>query len=47
VTLHLPELAPTWCMEIKYRLTANNGRLVTGRIHNTIHVAGRKMGGEK
>ena len=37
VTLTLPDLAPTWCMEIKYRLTTNDGRLVTGRIHNTIH----------
>ncbi|MEZ6064318.1 MAG: DUF6797 domain-containing protein [Planctomycetaceae bacterium] len=37
VTLHLPDLAPTWCMEIKYRLKGTDGRPVTGRIHNTIH----------
>lgn len=37
VRLDLPELAPTWCMEIKYRLTGADGRVVAGVIHNTIH----------
>jgi hypothetical protein len=37
VTIKLPDLAPTWCMEIKYRLTGTDGRIITGRIHNTIH----------
>jgi mono/diheme cytochrome c family protein len=40
VTLTLPDLAPTWCMEIKYRLKGEDGRLITGRIHNTIHALG-------
>ena len=40
VTLELPDLAPTWCMEIKYRLRGDDGRLITGRIHNTIHALG-------
>ncbi|MGI9454946.1 MAG: DUF6797 domain-containing protein, partial [Aeoliella sp.] len=33
----LPEIAPTWCMEIKYRIRASDGKAVTGVIHNTIH----------
>jgi putative heme-binding domain-containing protein len=37
VRLDLPDLAPTWGMEIKYRLTGPDGRSVTGVIHNTIH----------
>ena len=37
VRLDLPDLAPTWGMEIKYRLTGTDGRSVTGVIHNTIH----------
>lgn len=37
VRLDLPDLAPTWGMEIKYRLTGTDGRSVTGAIHNTIH----------
>ena len=37
VRLDLPDLAPTWGMEIKYRLKGTDGRLVTGTIHNTIH----------
>jgi hypothetical protein len=40
VTLKLPDLAPTWCMEIKYRLQGDDGRLLTGRIHNSIHALG-------
>ncbi len=37
VRLDLPDLAPTWGMEIKYRLTGADGRSVIGVIHNTIH----------
>ena len=36
-----PDLAPTWGMEIKYRLKGTDGRAVTGVIHNTIHEFGR------
>jgi hypothetical protein len=37
LTLEVPELAPTWCMEIRYTLRARDGELVSGVIHNTIH----------
>ncbi len=37
VRLDLPDLAPTWGMEIKYRLKGADGRAVMGSIHNTIH----------
>jgi hypothetical protein len=37
VRLDLPDLAPTWCMEVKYRLRGTDGRLIAGTIHNTIH----------
>jgi putative heme-binding domain-containing protein len=37
VRLDLPDLAPTWGMEIKYRLTGLGGRAVIGVIDNTIH----------
>jgi putative heme-binding domain-containing protein len=39
--LGLPDLTPTWCMEIKYRLRATDGRGITGIIHNSIHEIGR------
>lgn len=38
VRLQLRDLAPTWGMEIKYRLHGADGRAVIGVIHNTIHV---------
>lgn len=37
VTLRVADLAPTWCMEIKYRLKAADGEEFEGLIHNTIH----------
>jgi putative heme-binding domain-containing protein len=37
VRLELPDLTPTWGMEIRYRLTGAGGRSVEGVIHNTIH----------
>jgi hypothetical protein len=37
VRLDVPDLAPTWCMEIKFRLKGADGRAVTGTIHNTVH----------
>jgi hypothetical protein len=37
VRLYLPDLAPTWGMEIRYRLTGADGRPISGTIHNTIH----------
>lgn len=41
VRLDIPDLSPTWGMEINYRLTGTGGRLVSGVIHNTIHTFGR------
>lgn len=37
VTLNIPELKPTWCMEINYALKSADGKPVQGVIHNTIH----------
>ena len=41
VRLDLPDLAPTWGMEIRYRLKGAAGRVITGTIHNTIHAFGK------
>lgn len=35
--LEVPEIAPTWGMEILYRVPAAGGRVISGKIHNTIH----------
>ena len=37
VQLELPEIAPTWCMEITYRIRSADGTPVEGKMHNTIH----------
>ncbi len=37
VTLEIPQLAPTWCMEIKYSIRSARGRPSNGVIDNTIH----------
>jgi hypothetical protein len=37
VTLQIPAIQPTWCMEIKYWLKGRGGETVNGTIHNTIH----------
>lgn len=37
VHLEIPSIQPTWCMEIRYELTAADGEPVNGTIHNTIH----------
>ena len=41
VRLEIPDLAPTWGMEIKYRVAGADGRPVAGVIHNTIHAMGK------
>ena len=41
VRLEIAGLAPTWGMEIKYRLKGTDGRAVTGTIHNSIHEFGK------
>ena len=40
VRLVLPEIAPTWCMEIRAKLNSKDGRPVDVTIHNTIHQLG-------
>jgi hypothetical protein len=37
LTVEVPDIAPTWCMEIKYALTGEGGKPVKGTIHNTVH----------
>ncbi|MCA9121166.1 MAG: c-type cytochrome [Planctomycetaceae bacterium] len=37
VFLEISDMAPTWCMEIKYTIRGVNGESVVGVIHNTIH----------
>jgi putative heme-binding domain-containing protein len=37
VRLDISDLAPTWGMEIKYRVKGSDGRAISGAIHNTIH----------
>jgi putative heme-binding domain-containing protein len=40
VVLDVPNIEPTWCMEIKYRLRSASGEEITGTIHNTVHQLG-------
>lgn len=42
VYLTLPDIAPTWCMEIRYRIRSAEGTVVDGVIHNTIHNLAKK-----
>jgi hypothetical protein len=37
VAISLPDIAPTWCMEIQYELKGADGTAFTGTVHNTIH----------
>ncbi len=37
VTLRLPQIRPTWCMQISYKLRSDNGKAFTGTIQNTVH----------
>ena len=40
VMLELPDIKPTWCMSIAYKLTGSNSEPVNGLIHNTVHSLG-------
>jgi putative heme-binding domain-containing protein len=40
VFLAIPELAPSWCMEIGYSLKTARGEVVRGQVDNTIHRLG-------
>ena len=37
VQLAIPQIAPTWCMEIRYQIRSADGSTIDGKIHNTIH----------
>jgi hypothetical protein len=37
VQLTIPKIAPTWCMEIRYRMKSAAGKPVEGTVHNTVH----------
>ena len=37
LTINVPDLKPTWCMEITYPIKSGSGPPVTQTIHNTIH----------
>ena len=37
IHLEIPEIGPTWCMEIKFSLKSDAGAPVNGAIHSTIH----------
>jgi len=37
LTLEIPDIRPTWCMEISFSLRSSSGAPVQGTIHNTIH----------
>ena len=40
VFLEIPDLQPTWCMEINYAIQGASGEPVEGAIDNTIHQLG-------
>ena len=41
VLVKIPDILPTWCMEIHYRLKSADGKTVDNVIHNTIHRLGK------
>ncbi|MFN4919931.1 MAG: hypothetical protein ACK5MM_10940, partial [Planctomyces sp.] len=47
LSLQIPELEPTWGMEVNFDLRAADGGPVQGRIHNTIHVTGETSGSDR
>ena len=40
IELLIPDLAPTWCMEVKYDIKGKDGTPIVGKIDNTIHKLG-------
>jgi putative heme-binding domain-containing protein len=40
VLVRIPDIEPTWCMEIRYRLKSADGQTVNSMIHNTVHQLG-------
>ena len=43
VTLTIPDIKPTWSMEVKYTLKGATGQEFEGTIHNTIHSLGESF----
>jgi hypothetical protein len=43
VLIQLPDIAPTWVMEIKYNLKDSDGTTFEGAVQNTIYVLDDKM----
>lgn len=41
VSLHIPEIRPTWGMEVRYTLQSPSGQPIEGVAHNTIHKLGK------
>jgi mono/diheme cytochrome c family protein len=41
VFIDLPDIAPTWCMEIEYKLKGADGTEFTGTLDNTVHELGQ------
>lgn len=37
IFIHIPSIRPTWCMEILYELKSEEGRNISGAVHNTIY----------
>ncbi len=37
IFLEIPDIQPTWCMEIQYSIKTSDGSPIHGMIHNTIH----------
>jgi hypothetical protein len=37
ITLNIEGMQPTWCMEIGYSFRGEDGKSVTGTVHNTVH----------
>ncbi|MEM7147470.1 MAG: sulfatase-like hydrolase/transferase [Verrucomicrobiota bacterium] len=46
VILAIPEIAPTWCMEIRIDVRDKQGNRVKRVIHNTVHQLGGKRGAQ-
>jgi len=40
ILLTIPDIKPTWVMEIQYRLKDRNGKIIEGFVQNTIHQLG-------
>jgi hypothetical protein len=43
ILLTIPQIKPTWGMEIQYRIKDDNGKEIDGLIQNTIHLLGGNL----